>query len=117
MDCDPDTGVGVQAYDSEMITYNEVDVADTPESANLMWGLPKDKSIPIEPYHHIVDGEEQDGLFLGAQNVTTWAIKEHQHGTGAGSYPYWLFRLLGPENGGLKDGEYKTFLKVVDSAF
>lgn len=99
------------ADDKADFIYNKINVADTPASANLMWGLPEDDTIPIEPYHHLVDGEEQEGTFLGSQNVTTWGIKEYE---GPNNH-YWLYRLLGPGSGEtLKDGEYETFIKVAD---
>lgn len=97
-------------------TYDKINVADNPLSANLMWGLPEDATIPIEPYRHHIDGEEQEGTFLGSQNVTTWGIKKYER-EGAG-YPHWLFRLLvpgseDPETGeALKEGEYEAFIKV-----
>lgn len=98
-------------------SYNSINVADDPASANLMWGLPEDETTPIEPYHHFIDGEEQEGTFLGSQNVTTWGIKEYTKEDGPA---YWLFRLLvpgseDPETGcPLEEGEYETFIKVAD---
>ena len=74
------------------------------------WGLSPQESIKVDFYHHVVDGKQQDGLFVGAENVTSWAIKRYP----ADSHfkvPYWLLRWLG-EDKELKDGEFKTFLKV-----
>ncbi|KAK2756412.1 hypothetical protein FQN54_005304 [Arachnomyces sp. PD_36] len=89
-------------------SFNKIAVANRPKAANLMWGLPEEETIPIEPYHHVIDGEEQEGTFLGSQNVTTWAIKQLE----GGQYEDWIFRLLLPGGETLQDGESKTFLKV-----
>ena len=100
---------GVSGYD-----WNQVNISSIPYSAPLMWGLPADGSIPLEPYHHVVDGETQDGLFVGSHGVTTWGIKRAE-----GRYPYWFFRLLGPGSEDpvtgerLGEDEHETFIKVL----
>lgn len=74
------------------------------------WGVPSNESIAVDFYHHVVDGEQQDGLWVGAKNVTSWAIKHYgpdSHNTA----PYWLVRWLGAGEK-LQEGEFKTFLKV-----
>ncbi|KAA8643917.1 hypothetical protein EYZ11_005482 [Aspergillus tanneri] len=90
--------------------FQSIRVQSDASSGHLMWGLSTPESIPVEYYHHVVDGKQQEGLFIGAQNVTSWAIKQHA----ADEYsevPYWLPRLLGPEQK-LEEGELKTFLQV-----
>ncbi|OOF91581.1 hypothetical protein ASPCADRAFT_210941 [Aspergillus carbonarius ITEM 5010] len=102
---------GVSGY-----SYQPLNITSIPYSAYLMWGLPEEATIPVEFYHHYVDGVQQDGLFIGANNVTTWAIKEWSDS--GSKLPYWLFRLLGPNSAdpvtgaALEDGEFTTFIKV-----
>ena len=74
------------------------------------WGLSANESITVEFYHHVVDGEQQDGLFVGAENVISWAIKNYPADSHS-RVPYWLVRWLG-EDQELKEGEFKTFLEV-----
>lgn len=81
-----------------------------------MWGLDEQASVPVDFYHHYVNGTQQDGLFIGANNVTTWAIKEYSDS--GSKLPYWLFRLLGPDSedpitgAALEEGELVTYIKV-----
>lgn len=87
-----------------------------------MWGLGPD-STPLSAFYHFIDGVQQDGLFLGQDNVTTWGVKLYPP-SGANSLDgesYWLLRLLGPDsalpwNGSaLYPGEYRSFLRVSGS--
>ncbi|KAE9381221.1 hypothetical protein N431DRAFT_440104 [Stipitochalara longipes BDJ] len=65
-----------------------------------------------EVYTHEIAGVQQDGLFVGLGNVTTWGF-EFVLGQGrVGSSDYYRMRLLGPETN-LKDGEIDGFLGIV----
>lgn len=82
-----------------------------------MWGLGQ-YSVPVQAYYHYVDGQKQDGIFLGAHNVTSWGIQLQEGDAGSGGRPWWMIRLLGPgskdpQTGqALMDGEYKTFIRI-----
>ncbi|KAJ5103180.1 hypothetical protein N7532_003709 [Penicillium argentinense] len=97
--------------------WKSVNVTDIPYSAQLMWGLGQ-YSLPIQAYHHYRNGVKQDGIFLGAHNVTTWALQLQSGSAGSGGKPYWLMRLLGPNSAdpvtgdALAEGEYRTFIRV-----
>lgn len=109
-------GVGFQARvpDSD---YTPVNITDMPYSAELMWGLGS-YSEPVHAYYHYLDGNKQDGIFLGAHNVTTWGISLQDGNAGSGDKPWWMIRLLGPgskdpQTGvALEDGEYRTFIRI-----
>ncbi|KAJ5591486.1 uncharacterized protein N7459_001855 [Penicillium hispanicum] len=94
-----------------------VNVTDMPYSAELMYGLGQ-YSLPIQAYNHYKDGVKQDGLFLGAHNVTTWGIQPVEGDQASGGKPWWMIRLLGPNsavpNTGkpLYDGEFRTFIRI-----
>lgn len=95
-----------------------VNVTDMPYSAQLMWGLGQ-YSVPVQAYEHYEDGVRQDGFFLGAHNVTTWALQEVPASSASGSKPYWQIRLLGPGSADpqtgkpLYDGEtLKSFIRI-----
>ncbi|KAI3076637.1 hypothetical protein CBS147343_4236 [Aspergillus niger] len=101
---------GVSGY-----SYQPLNISSIPYTALLMWGLPEEASVPVDFYHHYVNGTQQDGLFIGANNVTTWAIKEYSDS--GSKLPYWLFRLLGPDSedlitgAALEEGELVTYIK------
>ncbi|KAL1967824.1 hypothetical protein VTN77DRAFT_2513 [Rasamsonia byssochlamydoides] len=108
------TPTGVSGY-----AWNQINITNIPYSAPLMWGLPPDASIPVEPYYHYIGGVKQPGLFLGSHNVTTWGIKYYEADAGSlDGEPYWFIRLLGPGSAdpttgqALEDGESVTFIRV-----
>lgn len=72
-----------------------VNVPDMKYSAQLMWGLGQ-FSLPVQAYEHYENGVKQDGFYLGAHNVTTWALREVQASSASGNKPCWQMRLLGP---------------------
>lgn len=85
-----------------------------------MWGLPEEYSHVVEPYYHEdADGVRQEGLFIGAHNVTSWGIKYEEPSVGTiDGLPYWSLRLLGPDSEDpvtgepLLEGESVTFIRV-----
>ncbi|OCL08267.1 hypothetical protein AOQ84DRAFT_354564 [Glonium stellatum] len=70
----------------------------------------------VETYAHEIGGVRQDGVFIGAGNVTTWGFKYQP--ASASEPDYIEMRLLGPNSSDpttgkpLRDGEFKGFLKV-----
>ncbi|KAK2757115.1 hypothetical protein FQN54_005085 [Arachnomyces sp. PD_36] len=103
---------GVSGY-----SWTPLQVADIPYSAPLMWGLEEEYSHAVEPYYHVdADGVRQEGLFLGAHNVTSWGIEYVS--SGFFGLPYWFIRLLGPDSEDpvtgepLGDNESVTFIRV-----
>ncbi|KAI9935057.1 hypothetical protein MW887_000678 [Aspergillus wentii] len=99
-------------------SWQQLNITNIPYSASLMWGLPEDESISVEFYNHYNDGKKEDGIFLGANNVTQWGIKYYGPDAGSHGLPYWFFRLLGegsedPVTGEeVAEGEYRTFIRV-----
>jgi hypothetical protein len=69
------------------------------------------KLIP-EVYTHEMAGVQQDGLFVGYRNVTTWGFELVSGQGGASSGDYYRMRLLGPKTS-LKDGEVDGFVGIV----
>jgi hypothetical protein len=65
-----------------------------------------------EVYTHEIAGVQQDGLFMGLGNVTTWAFELVLGEGGGGSSDYYRMRLLGPK-ASLKDGEIDGFVGIV----
>lgn len=65
-----------------------------------------------EVYTHEIAGVQQDGLFLGWGNVTTWAFQFVSGVSGAGGSDYYRMRLLG-SRAKLKDGELDGFVRIV----
>lgn len=85
-----------------------------------MWGLPEEYSDVAEPYYHVdTDGVRQEGIFIGARNVTSWGVKYYGPSVGTiDGLPYWSIRLLGPGSEDpqtgepLLEGESETFIRV-----
>jgi len=65
-----------------------------------------------EVYTHEIAGVQQDGIFVGLGNVTTWGFELVLGQGGAGSSDYYRMRLLGP-NASLKNGEIDGFVGIV----
>ncbi|KAJ5672950.1 hypothetical protein N7507_002077 [Penicillium longicatenatum] len=92
--------------------FRTVNITDVASEANIGYGLGADTEM-IQAYNHYIDGVKQDGIFIGAHNVTTWGM-QLQGGAGA----WWKLRLLGPGSedastgNALKDGEYQTFIRI-----
>ncbi|KAJ5807068.1 hypothetical protein N7474_010660 [Penicillium riverlandense] len=114
------SGIGFEAmvyYDNQN-EYLPINITSNPANAHLKWGLPEEKSEKIDAYYHYIDGKKQDGIFLGAHNVTSWGIQLQENVPGTGGGPMWQIRLLGPgsENQktgkALRESEYKTFIRI-----
>ncbi|QKX63247.1 uncharacterized protein TRUGW13939_10416 [Talaromyces rugulosus] len=114
------SGIGFEAmvfYDNQN-DYLPINITSNPASAQLKWGQAEDESEPVDAYYHYIDGKKQDGIFLGANNVTSWGIQLQENVPGTGGIPMWQLRLLGPGSEdqktgkALKEGEYKTFIRI-----
>ncbi|KUJ11488.1 uncharacterized protein LY89DRAFT_688727 [Mollisia scopiformis] len=81
-----------------------------PEDEELAYAA---QGFKPEPYAHEVAGVRQDGVFLGAQNTTTWAFKFLPSTGLAGSRDHYQVRLLGPKSSGLVTGVVGGFVKIV----
>lgn len=62
-------------------------------------------------YEHYIEGEQQEGVFIGGYNTTTWGVTWSEPVEGSYGLPFYGLRLL-PEGVELKANETKTFLKV-----
>ncbi|TRX98912.1 hypothetical protein FHL15_000254 [Xylaria flabelliformis] len=62
----------------------------------LGFGFPEDRyaNIPVQPYWHFLDGQQVPGVFIGAEDSTTFGYQDNWAGV-AGEY--YLLRLLGTE--------------------
>jgi len=65
-----------------------------------------------EVYTHYITGVQQDGLFVGLGNITTWGFELVVGQDGARGSDYYQMRLLGPK-AILKDGEIDGFVRIV----
>lgn len=98
--------------------YAPINITSNPANAQLKYGLPVDESEPIDAYYHYIDDKKQDGIFLGAHNVTSWGVQRQVNVPGTDGRPMWVLRLLGPgsedqETGkALLEDEYETFIRI-----
>ncbi|KAI0383370.1 hypothetical protein F5Y04DRAFT_33571 [Hypomontagnella monticulosa] len=69
---------------------------DEPWDAPLMW---KFNGQPPQIFEHYIDGEKQDGVFLGAYNgSTTWGLKYNPANVGSYNSDFYYARILGPNS-------------------
>ncbi|KAJ6027781.1 hypothetical protein N7499_001239 [Penicillium canescens] len=116
--CNIEIGFEAMVFYDNANEYLPINITSNPADALLQWGLAEDESEVIDAYYHYIDGTKQDGIFLGAHNVTSWGVQQQEHIPGTSGGPMWQLRLLGPnsvdqETGEvLKEGEYKTFIRI-----
>lgn len=79
----------------------------SPDTKQLQW-LNNNGGLPLLGYLHYLDQLPQDGIFIGAQNSTTWAFKLVDIVTP----PYYQMRLMLPDSPVLEDGEFEAFLST-----
>ncbi|KAI1394463.1 uncharacterized protein F4822DRAFT_48345 [Hypoxylon trugodes] len=86
-----------------------------PYDAALMWKI--DGEAP-QIFEHYIDGEKQDGVFLGSYNGTTsWGLKYNSANVGS-TRDYFYARLLGPNSADpvtkqpLAANETTAFIKI-----
>jgi hypothetical protein len=116
--CNIGTGFEAMVFYDNANEYLPINITSNPADALLQWGLAEDESEVIDAYYHYIAGTKQDGIFLGAHNVTSWGVQQQENIPGTSGGPMWQLRLLDPssvdqETGeGLKEGEYKTFIRI-----
>ncbi|KAI0846630.1 hypothetical protein F5Y00DRAFT_264441 [Daldinia vernicosa] len=80
-----------------------------------IWYIYLGSPVVKASHSHVIDGEVQPGVFLGAVNVTTWGFN-YQNNTEAGEY--YFLRLLGPNSNNLatgkplNPGEFTGYIKI-----
>ncbi|OTB00991.1 hypothetical protein M426DRAFT_26102 [Hypoxylon sp. CI-4A] len=78
-------------------------IASIPYDAALMYKIDGEKP---QIFEHYMDGEKQDGVFLGSYNTsTTWGLKYESGDIGSTYLDYYYARLLGPNSADPVTGE------------
>jgi hypothetical protein len=83
-----------------------------PITGEMEWGIGSRNSESVQVYRQYVHGSPVDGLFLGSNGQTNWAV--HHSGSGLSSVdrqPFWFLRLLSKESK-LWKGEYGTSIRI-----
>ncbi|KAH7385519.1 hypothetical protein DE146DRAFT_667318 [Phaeosphaeria sp. MPI-PUGE-AT-0046c] len=62
-------------------------------------------------YEHFIDGQKQDGYFLGGYETTTWGVQWQEADSTSYFLPYFYMRLL-PEGQELKTNETRVHIKI-----
>lgn len=97
------------------LDWHAIGIDSDPSTAEIEWGMGRQKTEPVEVYRQYVHGSPVGGLFLGSKGHITWAV--HHSGSGLSSVdrkPFWFLRLLGPETKTWSD-EYGTFIQFDDN--
>ena len=74
--CTEGIGFEAMAFYDDANYYLPINITSNPANAQLQWGLAEDESEVIGAYYHYIDGTKQDGIFLGAHNVTSWGVQQ-----------------------------------------
>jgi hypothetical protein len=92
-------------------------------NGHILIDAPPEKVLVPELYTHTIDGKQQDGLYLGVKNQTTWGFRYapatcNENATVA-TRDYYEVKLLGlPESEYDTAGyevEFKVFLKIAEN--
>jgi hypothetical protein len=94
--------------DGESVPHISANISDPQYGYFGYWG----GGWSPAPYAHQIDGQQQDGVFLGATGLTTWGFTYHPAGSGAGELEHFEARLLFPDVKP-RDCEFEGFLKIV----
>lgn len=69
-----------------------------------MWKVPE--GPPPKVFEHYIDGEKQEGVWLGGyDNTTLWGFKYYPASMGTYDQDYYYMRLLGPDSADPTTGE------------
>ncbi|KAI1653829.1 hypothetical protein F4813DRAFT_372928 [Daldinia decipiens] len=90
---------------------------DEPYDAPLLWKLTD--GVAPQIFEHYIDGEKQDGVFLGAYNTSTrWGLKYNPANAGSYRQDFYYARILGPNSAdpvtgnALNANETTAFVKI-----
>jgi hypothetical protein len=114
--CYNDTLHGFVSTGVSAFTWETLQFSPYPYDAELMYFVSGGPAA--QAYSHYIDSVKQDGVFLGANGVTTWGFRYFDASYGCCGAPFYQLRLLGPDStdpstgAPLQDGEFKGFLKV-----
>lgn len=81
-------------------------------SADMIWGVGSGNIESVQAYYQYMNGNPVDGLFLGSNGQTNWALCHS--GSGVSSMdrqPSLFLRLLGKDSE-IRNGEYKTSIRI-----
>ncbi|KAI0853074.1 hypothetical protein F5Y00DRAFT_257727 [Daldinia vernicosa] len=77
---------------------------DEPYDAPLLYKITGGTAPQI--FEHYIDGEKQDGVFLGAYNTSTrWGLKYNAATSGSSGQDFYYARILGPNSADPVTGE------------
>lgn len=82
-----------------------------------MWKILE--GTPAKPFEYYIDGEKQEGVWLGGyDNTTLWGFKYYPASLGTYDKDYYYMRLLGPDSADptsgekLKANETREYLRI-----
>lgn len=99
------SGPGAGALD-----WHAVGIDHHPSTGRLVWGKPD--AQPVQAYRHYRHGIPVEGIFLGSNNQTNWAV--HSAGRDVSIVdmkPYWVMRLMIPETS-IRENEFRTLIRI-----
>ncbi|KAJ5190007.1 hypothetical protein N7491_007952 [Penicillium cf. griseofulvum] len=92
------------------LDWHAVGIDHNPSTGRLVWGKPK--AEPVQAYRHYVRGRPVEGLFLGSNNETNWALRSSGRDVSIMDMkPYWVMRLMIPETS-IQENEFRTLIRI-----
>ncbi|CAG7927774.1 unnamed protein product [Penicillium olsonii] len=95
---------GPDAYEWQALGINH-----HPSTGRLVWGRDFE---PVHAYRHYRRGQTVDGIFLGANKQTNWAVHSSGRDVSIEDFkPYWVMRLMIPETT-FRKNEFHTLIRI-----
>lgn len=80
------------------LDWHAIGIHQDPSTGQMEWGFGSKHTWPVQVYRHYLRGAPINGLFLGAEGRTSWAVRSSGSGlSGTNHQPFWFLRLLTPE--------------------
>ncbi|CAI7592451.1 unnamed protein product [Penicillium glandicola] len=99
------SGPGAGALD-----WHAVGIDHHPSTGRLVWGKPK--AEPVQAYRHYHRGVPVEGLFLGSNDETNWAVHSSRKDVSIMDMKtYWVMRLMIPETR-IREDEFRTLIRI-----
>ncbi|CAI7577535.1 unnamed protein product [Penicillium manginii] len=75
--------------------WHAIGIAEGTDTAQMEWGFGAEHTKPVQAYRQYVGGTPIEGIFLGSEGRTSWAVLDSGSGLSAVNHqPFWFLRLL-----------------------
>ncbi|KAJ5085076.1 hypothetical protein N7532_009847 [Penicillium argentinense] len=94
------------------LDWHAIGLDKDPGTSQMEWGFGAKNTHLVRVYRQYLRGRPVDGLFLGSEGRTTWAVRSSGSGLSSLDHkPFWFLRLLNPEMPAWGD-ELETMIRI-----